>query len=52
MPVALLLDIDDVLVLPVGYKQGIPATLGTFARRLGWEIFRPRWISNGSRPPG
>ncbi len=41
MPVALLLDIDDVLVLPVGYKQGIPATLDTFARRLGWEIPLP-----------
>jgi hypothetical protein len=41
MPVVLLLDIDDVLVLPVGYKQGIPATLGTFTQRLGWEIPLP-----------
>ena len=41
MPVVLLLDIDDVLVLPVGYKRGIPATLGTFTRRLGWEIPLP-----------
>lgn len=41
MPVVLLLDIDDVLVLPVGYKRGIPATLETFTRRLGWEIPLP-----------
>ncbi|WP_322797809.1 hypothetical protein [Thermoflexus sp.] len=41
MPVVLLLDIDDVLVLPVGYKRGIPATLETFTRRLGWEIPMP-----------
>lgn len=41
MPIVLLLDIDDVLVLPVGYKRGIPATLGTFTRRLGWEISLP-----------
>lgn len=41
MPVVLLLDIDDVVVLPVGYKQGIPATLETFTRRWGWEIPLP-----------
>lgn len=41
MPVVLLLDIDNVLVLPRGYKQGIPATLGTFLRRWGWEIPLP-----------
>jgi len=41
MPVVLLLDMDDVLVRPVGYKRGIPATLETFTRRLGWEIPLP-----------
>ncbi len=41
MPVVLLLDIDDVLVLPVGYKRGIPATLRTFVQRWGWEIPLP-----------
>ncbi len=41
MPVVLLLDIDDVLVLPVGYKRGIPATLETFTRALGWEVPLP-----------
>lgn len=39
--VILLMDIDDVLVLPIGYKRGIAKTLETFTQRLGWEVPMP-----------